>query len=349
MIRAFLLPVAAAAMLSFAVYHVVHAQQDKPLAQPVVTPAEAPFTDSVAGVGVVEASTDNVTIGSPVPGVVGEVFVQAGQSVKAGAPLFRLDDRQAQAEVKAREASLAVARAQLARLEALPRPEELPASEARIREASASVVDRESLLLQAERNHSQKIIGEEQLNHHRQLLQVARAQLARAQAEHNLLRAGAWEPDKAIARTTVAQGQAVLDQARTELDRLTVRAPVSGTILQVNVRPGEYAGPPFNPAPVVLGSVQPLHVRVDIDAHDIPRFRPGVSARATLRGDSRRELTLSFVRVVPFVVPKRVLTGDITERVDTRVLQVIYALEPGKRPVYVGQQMDVFIPAAATE
>jgi HlyD family secretion protein len=45
-------------------------------------------------------------------------------------------------------------------------------------------------------------------------------------------------------------------------------------------------------------------------------------------------------------VPKKSLTGDNTERVDTRVLQVIYALETKNRPIYVGQQMDVFVDAA---
>ena len=65
-----------------------------------------------------------------------------------------------------------------------------------------------------------------------------------------------------------------------------------------------------------------------------------------MRGDPRQEFRLSFVRVEPYVIPKKSLTGDNTERVDTRVLQVIYALETKDRPVYVGQQMDVFIEAA---
>jgi hypothetical protein len=52
------------------------------------------------------------------------------------------------------------------------------------------------------------------------------------------------------------------------------------------------------------------------------------------------------VRFEPYVVPKRSLTGDSTERVDTRVLQIIYALDPAALPVFVGQLMDVFIEAA---
>jgi hypothetical protein len=65
-----------------------------------------------------------------------------------------------------------------------------------------------------------------------------------------------------------------------------------------------------------------------------------------LRGAASQEIPLRFVRVEPYVIPKKSLTGDNTERVDTRVLQVIYALEPTAQPVYVGQQVDVFIEAA---
>jgi hypothetical protein len=116
--------------------------------------------------------------------------------------------------------------------------------------------------------------------------------------------------------------------------------------LQVNVRPGEYVGTPPSEPLVVLGNSKKLHVRVDIDEHDIPRFAEKTPARAALRGKPQMQYPLTFVRVEPYVVPKKSLTGDNTERVDTRVLQVIYALDTtGKAPVYVGQQMDVFIEA----
>ena len=66
-------------------------------------------------------------------------------------------------------------------------------------------------------------------------------------------------------------------------------------------------------------------------------------AEASLRGDPSRKFPLRFVRVEPYVIPKKSLTGDNTERVDTRVLQVLYAIERTDHPVYVGQQLDVFI------
>ncbi|MGL5020345.1 MAG: efflux RND transporter periplasmic adaptor subunit, partial [Luteolibacter sp.] len=65
-----------------------------------------------------------------------------------------------------------------------------------------------------------------------------------------------------------------------------------------------------------------------------------------LKGDPTITFPLEFIRIEPYVIPKVSLTGSSTERVDTRVLQVIYALDrPLDVPLYVGQQVDVFIEA----
>ena len=113
----------------------------------------------------------------------------------------------------------------------------------------------------------------------------------------------------------------------------------------MDVRPGEYVGTPPGRPLVLLGNVHPLHVRVSIDEHESPRLRIGAPAVARLKGGSRERFALKFVRVEPVVVPKLSLTGSSTERTDTRVLQIIYAIDPHREPLYVGQQMDVFIDA----
>ena len=92
-----------------------------------------------------------------------------------------------------------------------------------------------------------------------------------------------------------------------------------------------------------LGDIHRLHVRVDIDENDIGRFRPNLRGVAKPRGTPGQEFPISFVRVEPYVIPKKSLTGANTERVDTRVLQVIYAVQTRGRPLFVGQQMDVFL------
>jgi multidrug resistance efflux pump len=349
MVRKFLLPVLAGCLLVFAIGFVVKAQQSPPELPPPIMPASSPFPDTVAGAGIVEAQTENISVGSALPGVVTEVLVRVGTKVHKSDPLFRLDDRQLRAELHYREASLAAAEAQLARLQSQPRPEELPSSEARVHEAEANVIDQKDQLKRTLALRPGGAVAEEERVRREMAYRVAKEQLARARADYNLLKAGAWEPDKAVARAAVTQAKAQIEQTRTDLDRLVVRALVDGEVLQVNVRPGEFVGAPPSQALIILGSVNRLHVRVDIDEHDIPRFRRGAPARAVLRGEPAREFRLSFVRVEPYVVPKKSLTGDNTERVDTRVLQVIYAVEGEAPDLYVGQQVDVFIEVAKAE
>lgn len=348
MFRKYLLPLVAAGMLVFGLIHVITASQARPALEPLAAPPWVPFGETVAGTGLVEASTENIAIGSPLPGVVVEVFVpvdKVGTQVKAGDPLFRVDDRQLKAQLRFQEANLKAAEAQLAKLDATPRPEELPPSAAKVQVAEANVAIQQDLADRATRLQATGGMSQEEIRQRQLALQAARRQLVQAKADYELLKAGAWGPDKAIARAAVAQARAQVEQIKTDLDRTLVRAPVDGEVLRVNVRLGEYVGTPPSQALVVLGNSHKLHVRVDIDEHNIPRFQLGAPAKAMVRGDAQHAIPLRFVRVEPFVVPKKSLTGDNTERVDTRVLQVIYALETKDRPVYVGQQMDVFIQA----
>ena len=98
---------------------------------------------------------------------------------------------------------------------------------------------------------------------------------------------------------------------------------------------------------MVFGNVQTMHVRTDIDENDAWRLTPGATAYATVRGNNTIGTHLEFVRVEPYVVPKKSLTGSSTERVDTRVLQVLYRFDRRDLPIYVGQQVDVYIEEAA--
>jgi len=150
------------------------------------------------------------------------------------------------------------------------------------------------------------------------------------------------------AETHAREAEARIQVLATELGRLTVRAPISGTVLRVNARAGEYAPAGVLRDPLMtLGNVEPLHVRVELDETDAARFDPSAPAAARLRGNGGTEAPLEFVRAEPQLKPKRTLTGDGNERVDTRVLELIYALRPGALDARVGQQVDVFIRAAA--
>jgi HlyD family secretion protein len=119
-------------------------------------------------------------------------------------------------------------------------------------------------------------------------------------------------------------------------------------VLQSNIRLGEYAqsGPLAKPL-MVFGSVSVLNVRTDVDEHEAWKVRADAAAYATVRGSAGTRIPLRFVRFEPYGVPKKSLTGDSTERVDTRVLQVIYGVDGTTVPLYVGQQLDVFIEGPA--
>jgi HlyD family secretion protein len=351
----YLLPVLAVAMTIFAVAHALYVQRPEPDLPPPVSPPVSPFGNTVAGAGMVEPSTEAsgngyISVGSQLPGVVTKVRVHIGQEVKAGEVLFELDRRQTEADLQVRLAAVENAEAQLQRLERQPRPEEVPPLEAQLRLAEANhkqqkdVRDRDLQMAPGS-------VAPQDMLAHELAFRAARAQVAVAQANLALLKAGAWDADKLIAYTTVKQARAAVEQDRTLLDMLLVRAPVDGTILQLNVRPGEYVASAAGQALVMMGNLRPLHVRVNIDQEDIPRLRLEAPARAKVRGDPlQEEVPMTFVRLEPYVVPKLSLTGINIERVDTRVVQVIYAIDPDHRlvrdrKVLVGQLLDVFIDA----
>lgn len=158
------------------------------------------------------------------------------------------------------------------------------------------------------------------------------------------------EHDIRVAEAQLNAARAGVAQTNAMIERLVVRSPIAGTILQVNIRPGEYASPTTSRPPMVLGHIDEVQIRADVDEQLAPRVRAGQRAVGYLKGDSVHPIALEFVRIEPYVVPKVSLTGSTIERVDTRVLQVIYTFKNSPEyPVYIGQQMDVYFEEAGVE
>lgn len=332
--------------LLFAISVVLKSSQPVIAAEPVAQPAASPFETFVAGAGLVESSTENIAVAPVLPGVVTKVFVKVGDAVKAGDPLFQLDDRSLLAELAVRNAAHASAVATLEKLKQSPRPEDLPPAEAQVREAEATLADTKKQLELMSSVSDKRAISAEELSKREFAVNAAEARLTRAKAELNLLKAGTWGPDLVIAEANVASAEAQVQALNVDLERLVTRAPVDGQVLQVKIRTGEYAQTGVLQQPLVLlGNTDILNVRVDVDENDAWRVANGAKAQAFVRGNKDLSTTLEFVRFEPFVIPKRSLTGESTERVDTRVLQVVYQFKKMDLPVYVGQQMDVFIEA----
>jgi multidrug efflux pump subunit AcrA (membrane-fusion protein) len=304
--KTYILPLIAFAALVFGIGSVVRSQpKHEPTAPPSPPPA-SPYSHTVAAVGLVETSTENIAIGTPRADVVSEVVVTVDQTVKTGDPLFKLDDRQLRAELAMRQADLRVAESQV------------KVNAAMLEDASLQLSFFESL-------KDKNAISAEDLTRRRSAVETARARL-----------------DEAKARVVSAAAQ--IQMTQTDLERSIVRAPIDGDVLQVKIHPGEFAPAGVTATPLILlGRLKPLHIRVDVDENEAWRVHPEAKATAAGRGNANLKAPLRFVRFEPFVIPKKSLTGDSTERVDTRVLQVIYRVEDDALPLFVGQQMDVFI------
>ena len=342
----FVLPVLASAMTALGFYHVNRESQTALPTSPPEAPAQSPYDNPIAAAGVVEARSENIAIGAALSGLVLEVHVpsdRVGTHVKAGQPLFRVDDRHLKAQLKVAEAQLAQTEARLEKLNKQPRPEELPPSLAKVKAAEANAARLQDQHERAVRLVRRGAVAEEEHVTRELAYRAAAQEQAQAQAEYDLLKAGAWKPDIEIAKAAVNEARAQIEQVKTEIVRATVMAPIDGVVLQVNVRAGERVSDRDARALMVLGDISTFHVRVDIDERDIARFRAGAPAKGYPRGDTAHEMAMRFVRIEPYVVPKKSLTGENTERVDTRVLQVLYVIEQAEHPAYVGQQLDVFI------
>ncbi|QVL31024.1 efflux RND transporter periplasmic adaptor subunit [Telmatocola sphagniphila] len=350
----YVFPMLAVAFGIFALLHALAMQKPEPEGHPPVSPSLSPFGNTVAGVGMIESNseasgTSVISIGSQLAGAVDKIYVRMQQEVKEGDLLFELDKRQMEAQVKVSQANLEAAQAQLRKLELQPRKEEIPPLEAQIEAAVANVKSTKDQMERDKAIPPSTAIAEQQRVADLQAYNNAVALLGVAKANLALLKAGAWAPDIKIAQTSVAQAQAQLDQAKTNLALLQVRAPSDGTILQLNIRAGEYVSTMGSQSLILMGNLKPLHVRVSIDEEDLPRLILNAPATAKIRGDIKQQnIPLRFVRLEPYVVPKVSLTGINTERVDTRVVQLIYAIETDpKRPIdgkmLVGQIVDVFI------
>jgi len=287
---------------------VLKLKQPHPAPIPLVEPSKAPFADSIGARGMVESVDENVRIAPVVPGVIDEVYVKVGDHVSKGAPLFRGDTRDAEAKVVAQTAQVGLL-------------------EAKVKEAEVALADKQDSYRRTEQLRSKDVSSEDDLQ---------RKLYAMRSAETSLI----------TARADLELAKAQLKQAQVTLDLLTVRAPREGEILRVDLRAGEYVNisptDPNEPS-LLLGDTRHLQLRADVDEDSASRVKKGAAAIAFIRGMRSDPIPLRFVRIEPYVTTKKSLTGDSTERVDTRVLQVIYQFDHSSVPVYVGQQMDVFI------
>ncbi len=308
---------------------------------------------AISGLGIIEPAGEAILIGSQLPGVVAEVLVTPGQFVSRNTPLFRLDSRTAVANVEIARANLSAQKAKLVEMQA-----QIRVQKARVEAALSLVAQAKSAESNANRElqrvqsiGSNNVFSQEELDLRRMNMDIAYSKTAEVEARYRealasleLLDGPQGAPSLDVQVAAVQQAEANLAKEQANLSLHTITAPCDATVLQVKVRAGEFAPAAVLTTPLMtLGVVSPLHIRVDIDESEIPKFDSSAKAFASVRGRPEVQVPIQWVRTEPYVIPKRTLTGNVSERVDTRVLQLIYSVSPDKIEATVGQQVDVYI------
>ncbi|MGK5594903.1 MAG: HlyD family secretion protein [Parachlamydiaceae bacterium] len=304
----------------------------------------APYKSYITGVGIVEAGSENIFIGTPLNRIVEKVMVKVGSKIKKGEVLLQLEARDLEAELATRQVAYEIAVAKLDRLKSMPRQEDVISAEAALIASESDYEQAKTQYEMTQQLQDLRALSQEEINRRKTNMEQAEARRKEAQARLAKIRSGTWQPDLEIAELEVRQAQAEVQKVRTEIQRTLIRSPIDGKVLQIKIHEGEF--PPLdtskNPI-MVVGNTDEKHLEVSINQFNAPYFKPDSPAVAFLQGDPKRAFELEFVSLDPYLVNKQDFTNDIQERVDTRVLKVTYRFKTNTRGVFVGQQMDVFI------
>ena len=331
----------------------------QPPLPPAFSPVTNPYPNGIYAEGMVESdqpSGENINVYPEVSGTVEKIPVTEGQEVKKGTVLLMLDDSIQRATTLQLQSQAQAAFTLLAELKAQPRKETLDVNEAQVVAAQASLKTAQDELdkQQAAYDVNPKSISKDALDNAVNAVATAKANLEVACKQRDLTKAGAWIYDiNNQERTYNALFKSYLS-ANALLSKYTLRAPADGKVLTINPTVGSYVSAQgaydsytqaMDPV-LVLGSARThLNVRCYVDEILVPRLpNPSrMKAQMSVRG-SNVKLPLEFVRMQPIVSPKIELSDERLERVDVRVLPVIFRVEkPAGLNLYPGLLVDVYI------
>jgi HlyD family secretion protein len=336
----------------------VYARPKHPL-PPAFNPAPNPYGEGIYANGIVESyqlNGENVNLYPEVAGTITKVLVSEGQMISHGTPIFVIDDSVQRAIVAQQEAQAAAAQALLDELKAQPRRETLEVGRAQVEMATANLKSTQDQLDKQTRAYKldSRAVSKDAYDNAQNAAKVAHANLDVVTRQYELTKAGAWKYDvRNQERQVEALAKAAVSSAAL-LSKYTVRAPADGVILSIQTALGSYVSPQgvydtytqvFGPVAVMGNGRGFLGVRCYIDEILIPRLPPAaqMQAKMFIRGTSV-SVPLEFVRVQPYVSPKIQLSNERTERVDLRVLPVIFRFAPPKGvEVYPGELVDVYV------
>ena len=326
---------------------------------PVFNPAPNPYARGIYANGIIESYQshgENINIYPEVPGTVVSILVAEGQHVERGTPLLALGDSVQRATVEQLRSQADAALALLQELNAQPRKQTLDVARAQVTLGSANLKTAQDQLDKQRRSHEldPKSVSKDTLDTAENAVKSTAANLEVARRQYDLVKAGAWIYDIRNQEKQYVAAVKAYTSANNLLSKYTLRAPVDGVVLSINTSVGSYVSQQGaygtytqGMSPVIsMGSTgEYLGVRCYIDEILLHRLPEGghVRAQMFIRGTDIR-VPLEYVRTQPYVSPKIELSDQRTERVDVRVLPVIFRFAPPKGvQLYPGQLVDVYI------
>lgn len=336
----------------------VFSMQKKP-EPPVFNPAPNPYAKGIYANGIIESyqtNGENINIYPEVAGTITKILVTEGQAVHQGSALLTIDDSVQRATVEQQKSQAAAAATVLEQLKAQPRKENLEVARVQVESAHATLKSSQDQLNKQMKSYelNPKSVSKDALDNATNAVEVAKANFEVVQKQYELTKAGAWIYDIKNQEKQYTALSKASNASSALLAKYTIKAPVDGVILSIKAAVGSYISPQgayntytqgYTPVLVMGGSQAYLGVRCYIDeilVHRLPRGA-NVKAQMSIRG-TNVNIPLEFLRVQPYVSPKIQLSNQRTERVDVRVLPVIFRFEkPKDANLYPGQLVDVYI------
>jgi HlyD family secretion protein len=291
--------------------------------------AQIVVTNDVAGDGIVEPADREVKVAGQVPGRIAQILVKEGDRVEAGAAIAELESAAERAALEAAEGDLESAKADLLRTSRGQRKEDVDAIVADTEGARARAALSRDTLERTEKLAKGGAATPDELDRARRQADSDQRALESGEAKKRAALAGSRSEDIAQSRAKVLGSAARRDQAKAELEQRTIRAPIAGEILQLKFRAGEYYTPGGD-ALAVMGDTRILRVRMDVDERDIAKIALGDNAFATSSAFPGRRFPGKVVEIGKRMGRKNVRTDDPTERIDTKILEVVFQLDDPK-------------------
>lgn len=199
-------------------------------------------TIQVSAAGSIKPMTP-VNISPKQPGRLAKLYVDQGDRVRVGQILARMDDSNLKGQLLQTQGSLAAAKANLLKLQAGNRPQEIQQAEQNLQEAKAQMIAIRSTYQSNAQLYTGGAISLNALDASRSQYQAAQARINALQQQLSLLQAGSRPEDIAAARAQVMQARGVLQTIQTQINDAVIRAPFSGMITQKYADVGAFVTP----------------------------------------------------------------------------------------------------------